>query len=130
MLKLSIVTPSGTLYEGEVDYIVIDGNAGQMGILENHVPVVVPVKEGFLKHVIKEVESFFYLSGAILEQNHNIITVIAQEASSGNSIEEAKKNFDDMRKKLKEENRQKLIDFTKLEKELAKSIKESKAGSL
>lgn len=130
MLKLSIVTPSGTLYEGEVDYIVIDGNAGQMGILENHVPVVVPVKEGFLKHVIKEVESFFYLSGAILEQNHNIITVIAQEASSGNSIEEAKKNFDDMRKKLKEENRQKLIDFTKLEKELAKSIKESRAGSL
>lgn len=130
MLKLSIVTPSGTLYEGEVDYIVIDGNAGQMGILENHVPVVVPVKEGFLKHVIKEVESFFYLSGAILEQNHNIITVIAQEASSGNSLEEAKKNFDDMRKKLKEENRQKLIDFTKLEKELAKSIKESRAGSL
>lgn len=130
MLKLSIVTPSGTLYEGEVDYIVIDGNAGQMGILENHVPVVVPVKEGFLKHVIKEVESFYYLSGAILEQNHNIITVIAQEASSGNSLEEAKKNFDDMRKKLKEENRQKLIDFTKLEKELAKSIKESRAGSL
>ena len=35
-----------------------------------------------------------------------------------------------MRKKLKEENRQKLIDFTKLEKELAKSIKESRAGSL
>ena len=24
MLKLSIVTPSGTLYEGEVDYLVID----------------------------------------------------------------------------------------------------------
>jgi F-type H+-transporting ATPase subunit epsilon len=130
MLKLSIVTPSGTLYEGEVDYLVIDGNEGQMGILSNHVPVVVPVKEGFLKHVIKEVESYYFLSGAILEQNHNVVTVIAQEAVFGNTLEEAKNNFNDMRKKLKEENRQKLIDFTKLEKELAKSIKESKAGNL
>lgn len=130
MLKITVVTPSGTLYDGEVDYIVIEGNNGQMGILENHVPVVVPVKQGFLKLVKGETESFYYMSGAILEQNHNIISVIAQEASSGDTLEVAKKNFIDNRQKLKEDNRQRLIDFTKLEKELAKSIKESKAGSL
>ena len=38
------------------------------------------------------------------EQNNNIISVIAQEASIGNTVEEAKKNFIDIRKKLKEEN--------------------------
>lgn len=130
MLKITMVTPNGTLYDGEVDYVVVDGNAGQMGILENHEPVVVPVKLGFLKLVKNEIESFYYLSGAILELNHNIITVIAQEATSGNTLEESKKNFEDVRQKIKEENRQRLIDFTKLEKELAKSIKESKAGSL
>ena len=125
-----MVTPNGTLYDGEVDYVVVDGNAGQMGILENHEPVVVPVKLGFLKLVKNEIESFYYLSGAILELNHNIITVIAQEATSGNTLEDSKKNFEDVRQKIKEENHQRLIDFTKLEKELAKSIKESKAGSL
>lgn len=130
MLKLSIVTPNGAIYEGNVDYIVIDGNAGQMGILQNHVPVVVPVKEGFLKYVIKEEEAFYYLSGAILEQNNDVVTVIAQEASSGKTLDEAKNTFNKMRQNLKLENRQKLIDFTKLEKELAKSIKEMKAGSL
>ena len=130
MLKITVVTPNGTLYDGEVDYIVVDGNAGQMGILENHVPVVVPVKEGFLKLVKDEIESFYYMSGAILEQNHNIVSVIAQEATSGDTVDDSKKNFMELRKKLKEENRQRLIDFTKLEKELAKSIKESKAGSL
>lgn len=130
MLKITIVTPNGTLYDSEVDYVVVDGNAGQMGILENHVPVVVPIKEGFLKLIKGETETFYYMSGAILEQNNNTISVIAQEASIGNTVEEAKKNFIDIRKKLKEENRQRLIDFTKLEKELAKSIKESKAGSL
>lgn len=130
MLKITMVTPNGTLYDGEIDYVVVDGNAGQMGILENHEPVVVPVKLGFLKLVKNEIESFYYLSGAILELNHNIITVIAQEATCGNTLEDSKKNFEDVRQKIKEENRQRLIDFTKLEKELAKSIKESKAGSL
>ena len=127
MLKITVVTPNGTLYDGEVDYVVIDGNAGQMGILENHVPVVVPVKEGFLKLVKGETELFYYLSGAILEDKQNVVTVIAQEASSGNTLEEAKKAFNDMRQKVKNDNRQRLIDFTKMEKELAKSIKDSKA---
>ncbi len=130
MLKLTIVTPKGTQFSGDVDYVVVDGNAGQMGILENHVPTIVPVKEGFLKRVIRGEEFYFYLSGAILELNHNVITVIAQEASSGATLELAKKEFEKIRLHQKQENSRKLIDFTKMEKDLAKSIKEMKAGSL
>lgn len=130
MLKLTVVTPRGRIFEGDTDYVVIDGNAGQMGILENHVPVIVPIKEGFLKKVVKSEEYFYYLSGAILEQNNNVITVIAQEASYGKTLEEAKKHFELMRMEQIQDNRRKLIDFTKLEKDLAKSIKEMKAGSL
>jgi F-type H+-transporting ATPase subunit epsilon len=130
MIKITIVTPKGTIFDNMVNYIVIDGNAGQMGILENHEPVIVPVKEGFIKAVINEVEFYYYLSGAILEQNKNIVTVIAQEAVNGSSIENAKENFEKERLNRKKDNQQKLIDFTKLEKDLAKSIKEMNAGSL
>ena len=130
MIKITIVTPKGTIFDNMVNYIVVDGNAGQMGILENHEPVIVPVKEGFIKAVINEVEFYYYLSGAILEQNKNIVTVIAQEAVNGSSIENAKENFEKERLNRKKENQQKLIDFTKLEKDLAKSIKEMNAGSL
>jgi F-type H+-transporting ATPase subunit epsilon len=130
MIKITIVTPKGTIFDNMVNYIVIDGNAGQMGILENHEPVIVPVKEGFIKAVINEVEFYYYLSGAILEQNKNIVTVIAQEAVNGSSIENAKENFEKERLNRKKDNQQKLIDFTKLEKDLAKSIKEINAGSL
>lgn len=130
MIKITIVTPKGTIFDNMVNYIVVDGNAGQMGILENHEPVIVPVKEGFIKAVINEVEFYYYLSGAILEQNKNVVTVIAQEAVNGSSIENAKENFEKERLNRKKENQQKLIDFTKLEKDLAKSIKEMNAGSL
>ena len=77
-----------------------------------------------------EVEFYYYLSGAILEQNKNVVTVIAQEAVNGSSIENAKENFEKERLNRKKDNQQKLIDFTKLEKDLAKSIKEMNAGSL
>ena len=130
MIKITIVTPKGTIFDNMVNYIVVDGNAGQMGILENHEPVIVPVKEGFIKAVINEVEFYYYLSGAILEQNKNIVTVIAQEAVNGSSIENAKENFEKERLNRKKDNQQKLIDFTKLEKDLSKSIKEMNAGSL
>ena len=130
MIKITIVTPKGTIFDNMVNYVVVDGNAGQMGILENHEPVIVPVKEGFIKAVNNEVEFYYYLSGAILEQNRNIVTVIAQEAVNGSSIENAKENFEKERLNRKKDNQQKLIDFTKLEKDLAKSIKEMKAGSL
>ena len=130
MITITIVTPKGTIFDNNVNYIVVDGNAGQMGILENHEPVIVPVKEGFIKAVIDEVEFYYYLSGAILEQNKNIVTVIAQEAVNGSSIENAKENFEKERLNRKKDNQQKLIDFTKLEKDLAKSIKEMNAGSL
>ena len=130
MIKITIVTPKGTIFDNMVNYVVVDGNAGQMGILENHEPVIVPVKEGFIKAVINEVEFYYYLSGAILEQNKNIVTVIAQEAVNGSSIENAKENFEKERLNRKKDTQQKLIDFTKLEKDLAKSIKEMNAGSL
>ena len=40
-MKLSIVTPKGLSFEGEVDHIVVDGDNGQLAILKNHIPIVV-----------------------------------------------------------------------------------------
>ena len=43
-MKLSIVTPKGISFDGEVDYIVIDGDNGQLAILQNHIPIVVSIR--------------------------------------------------------------------------------------
>ncbi|MFR7880291.1 MAG: FoF1 ATP synthase subunit delta/epsilon [Christensenellales bacterium] len=50
-MKLSIVTPKGISFDGEVDYIVIDGDNGQLAILQNHIPIVVSIRYGFIKRV-------------------------------------------------------------------------------
>ena len=90
-MKLSIVTPKGLSFEGEVDHIVVDGDNGQLAILKNHIPIVVSIRDGFVKHVIDNEELFHVIYGGLLEFNDNVATVIAQEtvANDGELTEES-----------------------------------------
>ena len=130
MMKFSIVTPKGEFYNGEVDYVVIDGDNGQLALLENHAPIVVGIKEGFVKRVINNTNYFYMISGGIVEYNQNVINIIAQELAGGETLEKAQELFEENRKLTENENKRKLMDFTELEKELAKNIKEIKVREL
>lgn len=129
-MKLSIVTPKGMVYEGEVDYITVNGDQGQLGILNNHVPIVVPIRNGFVKRVIGNNETYHVVSGGLLEYSNNIATVIAQETVEGKSYDEAKKSLDELRKLQKEQNRKQVIDFTEMERELALNLREIQASKI
>ena len=61
-MKLSIVTPKGISFDGEVDYIVIDGDNGQLAILQNHIPIVVSIRDGFIKRVNNDSENYHIIS--------------------------------------------------------------------
>lgn len=129
-MKLSIVTPKGMVFEGEVDFITVDGDQGQLGILTNHVPIVVPIRNGFVKRVTGNNEIYHVISGGLLEFSNNIATVIAQETVEGKTYEEALKSLEELRKTLKEQNRKQVIDFTEMERELALNLKEIQASKL
>lgn len=49
---LEVMTPGRIFYDGEIESLIIPGVDGEMGILVDHVPVVVALKQGSLK--IKE----------------------------------------------------------------------------
>ena len=129
-MRLTIVTPKGKFYDDEVNHVVIDGDNGQIAILENHSPIVISVKEGFIKRVIDDEDYYYMVEGAIIEYQKNVVNVIAQEINYGDTLESAKENFDKMREHQRKENKRKLIDFTKLERDLAKNIKEINASKL
>ncbi len=127
---LSIVSPKGTFTKKEVDYVVVQGNNGQLAILEHHIPIVVPINQGFVKEVCNNIEHFYVLSGAILEFKDSTINVITQEIAEGNTLPIAKQNLEEIRKTQKQDNKQKLMDFTEMEKELALNLKQIKASKL
>ena len=129
-MKLSIVTPNGKYFDDTVDYVIIDGDNGQIGILENHSPIVLGVSNGFLKRVQNGKEYHYILNSAIVEFQNNILNVIAQEVAEGETLQEAEDAFVKLRKLHSSENTRKLMDFTKLERDLAKNIKEINASKL
>lgn len=129
-MKLSIVTPKGMAFDGNVDYIIVSGDTGELGILEKHIPIVVPISFGFIKKVINNTDSYHVISGGLLEFNSDIATVIAQETVEGKTYEEALKLLEDLRKEIKENNRKQVMDFTEMERELALNMREIKASKL
>jgi F-type H+-transporting ATPase subunit epsilon len=44
--ELSLVTPEGAAFEGEVEMIVVPGDAGEIGVLARHAPLVAMLKAG------------------------------------------------------------------------------------
>jgi F-type H+-transporting ATPase subunit epsilon len=44
--EVSLVTPEGAAFEGEVEMIVVPGEAGEIGVLARHAPLVAMLKAG------------------------------------------------------------------------------------
>jgi F-type H+-transporting ATPase subunit epsilon len=44
--ELSLVTPEGAAFEGEAEMIIVPGDAGEIGVLARHAPLVAMLKAG------------------------------------------------------------------------------------
>ena len=44
--ELSLVTPDGAAYEGEVEMIIVPGQIGEIGVLARHAPLIATLKAG------------------------------------------------------------------------------------
>ena len=48
-IRCEIVSQDRTVFEGDVDIVVLPGTAGEMGILPHHAPVLTTLKYGVVK---------------------------------------------------------------------------------
>lgn len=45
-IQTKIIAPSGILYSGEVDMVVMPGSEGELGVMADHVPMIVQLQAG------------------------------------------------------------------------------------
>jgi F-type H+-transporting ATPase subunit epsilon len=59
--EVSLVTPDGSAFEGEAEMLIVPGDAGEIGVLARHAPLVALLKAGSTRvHVVRgqEVREF------------------------------------------------------------------------
>ena len=130
-MKIVISTHKGVLYDDEIEYFVIKNEEGEFAILKDHTPVISVISSGYVK-VCREanVEFYYVLINSLLEFSNNNATILAQEAINGETLESARKELERVRTERIEQIKRSNLDYTKLEQDLRKNIRRSKAGRL
>jgi F-type H+-transporting ATPase subunit epsilon len=78
-MKIDIVTPDTTIYQGEVSLAQLPGLDGSFEVMNNHAPMIAALKKGKIK-VIDSGKNvlFFEINGGVVEILKNKIQVLAE----------------------------------------------------
>ena len=78
-MKLSIVSPEETLYEGEIKSVKMQGIDGKFQVLNNHAPLIsAPGKGDIVIEEISGEEKSFAINSGLVELAKNEIHILAQ----------------------------------------------------
>ena len=79
-IRLSVVTPSGTVFESEVSYVNIPTAFGSLGVLGGHAPMLCAVEKGRLRCTFDGGEARIYVSSGVANVEKDEVTVLVSEA--------------------------------------------------
>lgn len=81
LLSFRLVSPDRIVFEGEVHMVILPGALGELGVLENHAPLVTTLKSGLVR-IYKEdvISQQIFISSGLAQITINGLEVIAEEA--------------------------------------------------
>jgi F-type H+-transporting ATPase subunit epsilon len=93
-LHVDVVSAEEQIFSGEAEFVVLPGEAGELGIYPRHAPLITRIRPGAVR--IKPAgggeEQLIFVAGGILEVQPKLITVLADTAIRGADLDEAKAN--------------------------------------
>jgi F-type H+-transporting ATPase subunit epsilon len=90
-IHVDVVSAEESIYSGEAEFVVLPGEAGELGIYPRHTPLITRIRPGEVR--IKTAggeEELIFVAGGILEVQPKAITVLADTAIRGHDLDEAK----------------------------------------
>lgn len=77
MLQLEILSPTGKIFEGEVNSVSLPGSEGSFGVLTNHAPIISTLKEGKIEWTNDKFQKeSIHIAGGVVEVLKNRISVL------------------------------------------------------
>ena len=119
-IQVEVVSAEESIFSGPAKFVALPGEAGELGILPGHVPLITRIKPGAVR--IEKAdggEEFVFVAGGILEVQPKVVTVLSDTAIRGKDLDEAKAN--EARKSAEEalKNAKSDLDLAKATSELA-----------
>ena len=120
-IHVDVVSAEESIYSGEAEFVVLPGEAGELGIYPRHMPLITRIKPGAVR--IKPAgggeEQLIFVAGGILEVQPKVITVLADTAIRGKDLDEAMANEAKAAAEEAMKNAKSDIDFAKAQGEFA-----------
>ena len=91
-IHVDVVSAEESIFSGEAEFVVLPGEAGELGIYPRHTPLITRIKPGAVRIVPAGggEEQLIFVAGGILEVQPKLITVLADTAIRGADLDEAK----------------------------------------
>jgi F-type H+-transporting ATPase subunit epsilon len=91
-LHVDVVSAEESIFSGEAEFVVLPGEAGELGIYPRHTPLITRIKPGTVRITPAGggEEQLIFVAGGILEVQPKMITVLADTAIRGKDLDEAK----------------------------------------
>lgn len=123
-VHVDIVSAEEQVFSGPVEFVVLPGESGELGILPGHMPLMTRIKPGAVrvKPLNQAEEELIFVAGGMLEVQPNLVTVLADTAIRGADLDEAKALE---AKRLAEEalqNRDSKVEYARAQAELSEAI--------
>ena len=123
-VHVDVVSAEESIFSGLVEFVVLPGETGELGILPGHVPLITRIKPGVVRLKVpqQEAEELVFVAGGILEVQPSRVTVLADTAIRGKDLDEAKAS--DAKHKAEEAlaNRGSELDYARAQAELAEAV--------
>ncbi|MDA3129958.1 F0F1 ATP synthase subunit epsilon [Aliibacillus thermotolerans] len=108
-IKVNIVTPDGTVFEGDRDMVSVRAQSGELGILPGHIPLVAPLSIDAVRLKKGTETELVAVSGGFIEVRPDKVTILAEAAELPSDIDvdranAAKKRAEERLARAKQDN--------------------------
>ena len=121
-LQVDIVSAEEQIFSGSADMIIAPGEAGELGILPEHVPLLTRIKPGTIRiQQGGQDTEVIYVSGGMMEVQPDRVTVLADTSIRAHDLDEAKALEAERQAKDALSNRTGALEVAKAQAELAEA---------
>jgi F-type H+-transporting ATPase subunit epsilon len=91
-IHVDVVSAEEQIFSDEAEFVVLPGEAGELGIYPRHTPLITRIRPGSvrIKTPGAQEELLIFVNGGVLEVQPNVVTVLADTAVRGSDLDEAK----------------------------------------